>query len=457
MRSVSPESCRRIGARSVGWNRATSAALVGGLFFPRSAELGLAVEDTVSPRVLAKMVYSGISAASFLAASNDLEQLANLSISPERIRRACGHVGADRIEHHQRQQDAYQNKSLPEQLQGKPAEVQPPEIACVMCDGGRYQLLDRGGGPAKSSSARKGEHWKESRIGLLASMCGERHASDPQPTLPPELSYKAMAETLAEMGKTGVKLEFPLGDDESESGSSAATDGLVGPTLQSRQVVASRQSWESFGPLLASQAWYQGFAAAQRKVFVSDGSPTIEKLQRTHFCHYTSVLDILHALSYSLAAARAVSANEADARDKYNQWAATIWEGRIDDVIDELTAYGTKLGEPPPDARSDDPREIVRTSRVYYENHADRMDYPHYRREGYPLTSSLMESTVKQVSRRVKGTEKYWSSTGSEVMLRLRGEYLSDDHPMQSYWKYRSRRAPGTRAYRRAPVPAVNA
>lgn len=403
------------------------------------------------------MVYSGTSAASFVAASNDLEQLANLSISPERVRRACGHVGTDRMEHHWQQQDAYQHKPLPEQLHGKPAEVEPPEIACVMCDGGRYQLFDRHAVPAESKSASKGEHWKESRIGLLASMCGERHASDPQPTLPPELSYNAMAETLAEMGKTGAKLESCDGNGESETGSSVASDGLAGPALQSRQVVASRQSWEAFGPLLASQAWYHGFAAASRKVFVSDGSPTIEKLQRTYFSHYTSVLDILHALSYSLAAARAVSDNEADARDKYDQWAAKIWEGCVEDVIDELTAYGKKLGESPPADRSDDPHEIVRTSRGYYENHADRMDYPRYRREGFPLTSSLMESTVKQVSRRVKGTEKYWSSPGSEVMLRLRGEYLSDANPMQSYWTNRSRRATGTRAYRRDPVPAMNA
>ena len=169
------------------------------------------------------------------------------------------------------------------------------------------------------------------------------------------------------------------------------------------------------------------------------------------------MLDILHALSYSLAAARAVSDNEADARDKYDQWAARIWEGRVDDVIDELTAYGTKLGEPPSDARNDDPREIIRVSRGYYENHADRMNYPHYRREGFPLTSSLMESTVKQVSRRVEGTEKYWSSAGGEAILRLRGEYLSEDSPMRSYWTNRSLHATGTRAYHRTTVPTMNA
>ena len=418
------------------------------------------MEDTVSPRVLAKIVHSGTSAASFADASKDLAKLADLSISSERVRRACRRVASDRIDHHQRLEEAYQSKSLPEQAHGKPADVEAPDIACVMSDGGRYQLLDRtlptSGVPASGHSARKGEHWKESRIGLLARMTGERHATDPQPTLPPELRYTAMAEVLSEIGKTGAKLdccEEAAGDETAFEG---ASNGLVGPTLEQRSVVASRQNWEAFGPLLASQAWYRGFAAATRKVFVSDGSPTIEKLQRTHFSQYTSVLDILHALSYSLAAARAVSGNEASAEQKYDAWAAKIWEGRVEDVIDELIAYGTKFGEPPSDSGRDDPREVIRASRVYYENHASRMDYPRYRREGFPLTSSLMESTVKQVSRRVKGTEKYWSSIGGEGMLRLRGESLSDDEPLESYWSRRSITASGTRAYHRAVESVYN-
>lgn len=409
------------------------------------------MEDTVSPRVLAKMVHSGTASASFAEASENLAKLADLSISSERVRRACRRVASDRIDHHQRLEEAYHCKPLPEQTHGKPADAKAPDIACVMSDGGRYQLLDRSL-PTSERSARKGEHWKESRIGLLARMTGERHETDPQPTLPPELRYAAMAEVLSEIGKTGAKLALPAEALEDE----AASDGLVGPTLEQRSVVASRQSWEAFGPLLASQAWYRGFAAATRKVFVSDGSSTIEKLQRTHFSQYTSVLDILHALSYSLAAARAVSRDEALAEQKYDAWAARIWEGRVEDVIDELIAYGTKLGEPPPDAGGDDPREVLRKSRVYYENHASRMDYPQYRREGFPLTSSLMESTVKQVSRRVKGSEKYWSSVGGEGMLRLRGESLSDDEPLNGYWFRRSQAAPGTRAYHRAGEPVYN-
>lgn len=171
------------------------------------------MEDTVSPRVLAKIVYSGSSAASFVEASNHLAELANVEISPERVRRACGRVALDRIEHHQRLQEAYQSKPLPEQSCGRPADVAPPEIACVMADGGRYQHLDRSLPASGQQSARKGEHWKESRIGLLASMSGAQHETDPQPDLPPELRYVAIAETLSEIGKTGSKCESPADDN----------------------------------------------------------------------------------------------------------------------------------------------------------------------------------------------------------------------------------------------------
>jgi hypothetical protein len=408
----------------------------------------LAIEDTVSPRVLAKMIYSGSSAASFVEASDDVAELANIKITSERIRRACHRVARDRIDHHQQLEDAYLKKSLPEQSHGKPGDVEAPQIACVMADGGRYQLLDRNRPSSGTRSARKGEHWKESRIGLLASMSGERYESDPQPDLPPELRYEAIADTLSEIGKTGSRSDSPEDDADDGDVSPADSDGLVGPSLERRAVVASRQSWEEFGPLLASQAWYRGFAGSTRKVFVSDGSATIEKMQRVHFSHYTSVLDILHGLSYGLAAARAISRDEAAAEEQYNAWAAKIWQGRVEDVIDELTAYGTKFGDPPSDARSDDPRAVIRVSRVFYENHVGRMNYPEYRRQGFPLTSSLAESTVKQVSRRVKGTEKYWSSAGGEAILRLRGERLSDDKPMAAYWARRARQASGTRAYR---------
>jgi hypothetical protein len=63
--------------------------------------------------------------------------------------------------------------------------------------------------------------------------------------------------------------------------------------------------------------------------------------------------------------------------------------------------------------------------------------------------SSIIESTVKQIGRRVKGSEKFWTEEGVEAVLQLRADYLSDDQPMEHFWRQRAERMTGQRLYRR--------
>ena len=86
----------------------------------------------------------------------------------------------------------------------------------------------------------------------------------------------------------------------------------------------------------------------------------------------------------------------------------------------------------------------------YLKNHQDQMRYDEYRRQGLPITSSHVESTVKQFNRRVKGTEKFWSEEGAEAILQLRADYLSETEPMETFWQEREARATRRRCYRRA-------
>ena len=56
------------------------------------------------------------------------------------------------------------------------------------------------------------------------------------------------------------------------------------------------------------------------------------------------------------------------------------------------------------------------------------MDYASFRREGLPTTSAWMESAVKELNYRVKGTEMFWNNpSGAEAILNLRAASLSDD------------------------------
>ncbi|MGE0608879.1 MAG: hypothetical protein AB7O62_17420 [Pirellulales bacterium] len=87
----------------------------------------------------------------------------------------------------------------------------------------------------------------------------------------------------------------------------------------------------------------------------------------------------------------------------------------------------------------------------YLGNNRERMDYPRYRREGLPITSSPMESLIKQINQRVKGTEMFWNNpTGAEAILQVRAASLSDDGRLADYLA----RRPGW-AYTRRPAPAT--
>jgi hypothetical protein len=67
------------------------------------------------------------------------------------------------------------------------------------------------------------------------------------------------------------------------------------------------------------------------------------------------------------------------------------------ELIDRGVAEADELPE-------DDPLRPLANAARYFTNNRDRMDYPRYRREGLPITSSPMESLIKQINKRVKRT-----------------------------------------------------
>jgi hypothetical protein len=66
------------------------------------------------------------------------------------------------------------------------------------------------------------------------------------------------------------------------------------------------------------------------------------------------------------------------------------------------------------------------------------MDYPRYRRLGVPITSSPVESWIKQLNHRVKGSEKFWDDDQkSEAVLQVRAAWLGEDEELQRYLRER--------------------
>src|SRR6266852_4072314 len=96
------------------------------------------------------------------------------------------------------------------------------------------------------------------------------------------------------------------------------------------------------------------------------------------------------------------------------------------------------------------PRAVVARALTYLQNNKERMRYADYRRQGLPITSSYVESAVKQINYRVKGTEKFWNEAGAEELLQLRADYLSDGDVMNAFWERREVNETGLNRYRRA-------
>ena len=85
-----------------------------------------------------------------------------------------------------------------------------------------------------------------------------------------------------------------------------------------------------------------------------------------------------------------------------------------------------------------DPRRVVAEALTYLRNNAARMDYPRYRRDGLPTTSSLVESLVGEVNARVKSKQKYFNRPdGAEAILQLRAAVLSEDDRLARFFEQR--------------------
>jgi hypothetical protein len=222
----------------------------------------------------------------------------------------------------------------------------------------------------------------------------------------------------------------------------------VGPRRLVRTCVASMATSRAFGPLLAAEAQSRDFYAARRRAFVGDGQAYNWSIQRGYFPDFVPVVDLLHVVCYLFRAAQAVEA-EAGRWPLYLRWLRSCWQGRAVDVVTQMERYQETLGRPPPgeDLAATDPRVVLAEALSYLRNDAGRMDYPRYRREGLPTTSSLVESLVGEFNARVKGKQKFWNRpAGAEAVLQVRAALLSEGGRLERYFAQR----PGSPYRRRA-------
>lgn len=401
--------------------------------------LGLESKYDYTPRVYRRIVFAAAQGVSFADASEALWELSDLKVLSKRVWRAAKRIGEERVEECRVAAERYEQLPLPAQRQSPVAQV--PTVACVQMDGGRFQGRERIAFPLSDSSALEnkpatGSHedglWKEYKAGVLMSMTSDRHAEDPCPQLPATFADPGKMREIAREIKGFTSESQVSTKAEEEAPEFQKRPGR--PVVLVKSVVATGGDVEAFGPLLANAAYERGFHAAERKAFVADGSATNWGVWRKFFSRYTPIVDFVHALMYVYAGAMA--GREANQGwSYYRDWAQWLWGGEVAKVIVALQARQAELGLPEK-KETGTPRAQVASSLGYLINQRERMKYHEYRKQGLPLTSSPIESTVKQLNRRIKGTEKFWSE-GADPMLHLVADRLSQTNASAKFWERR--------------------
>ena len=373
-------------------------------------------------------------AASFKEASEDLKELAEVSISPTHLQRLSERIGTEWATERDKEVQAFREQRL----------VCPytaaPSAAAMMLDGGRAQT--------RADDAGRGVHepgWRETKVACCLSLQTKEVAEDPQPEPPSKFldptRVSRLAAEVKRRGRSSVgrKEEPPSKKLPKKKKKKRASAKRV------RTVVATMADSETFGWQMAAEVQRRGLERARRKACVCDGQQYNWTLFDLHLLPwgFIGILDFVHLLAYLHDAAHAWRKEGDRAWKQYVQWLRWAWSGQVKPLLKSLRQAASELGEPPQGIADTDARKIVKDTVGYVANNRTRMDYPRYRRLGLPTSSAPVESTIKQINRRIKGSEKFWLNGGAEAMLQLRAAYLSEDDRVSTYW---SRPRPYARA-----------
>lgn len=380
-----------------------------------------------SPSVLRKAVRQAAKAASFKDASEDLAELAEVAISATHLQRLSERVGGEWADARDRQVEAYRAGTLVRDYEAAPA------VATVMLDGGRYQTRAEDAGRGVTEPG-----WKELKVACCQTYMASSSPRDPQPKPPAKFRDRAMvAKLTAELKSSGPK-GSPQKTTPASRKHRRRKSGRRASRRLVRTVVATTQDNTAFGWQVAAEVHRRGLDRATHKACLGDGASTIWSVFEFHLqaAGFIPILDFVHLLAYLYAAAGAADGKGTEAAWLlYEQWLTWAWSGQLVPLVAGLTAVCRRLGAAPDGVAEDDRRRLAADALRYVKNNRSRMDYPRYRRLGLPISSAGVESTIKQLNRRVKGSEKFWLKGGAEAIVQVRTAYLSEDGRADRHWR----------------------
>jgi hypothetical protein len=386
-----------------------------------------------SAALLIKIEYTGANEESFRKAAQMLGRVGELPISAKHVQRITERLGRERAQRREEQVEQMRAGELGSVYR------QPPQVAAIHLDAGKIRLRAEDGHPGV-----RAPHWSDTKVGCFQTYTLNACEQDPQPDPPavfldPPRVVRLCQEMEQIRGLPTTRPTTPKADTP------LVAEAVVEPPERLvRTAVATMEGTEGFGWMVAAEAMRRGFYQAAHRAVVGDGGNWIAPLGQMHFPGWVQVLDFLHLLVHLYAAAVAAYPDQGS-RGRFRVWRMyahmlrAAWAGDVQQVQAVLREHLERLGPPPKEAPNGDPRKVLSLVLEYVNDNAERMDYARYRREGLPVTSTLVESLIKQFNKRVKGTEKFWLRGGAEAILQSRAAYLSEDGRDEAFHAHRPR------------------
>lgn len=164
----------------------------------------------------------------------------------------------------------------------------------------------------------------------------------------------------------------------------------------------------------------------QRFGSVNDGAPWIARITTTNYPQAIQVIDWGHASERLWKVAKAAFG---EGTPQSQAWAKQqedlLWHGGVGEVVAALHAL---------DWSQISCLDDIRQSPAYFEVRQSKMNYDHFRQEGYPIGSGTVESGINTVvHHRMKRQGRGWERQNAQAMLAALSELHSGR--FQSTWQ----------------------
>ena len=195
--------------------------------------------------------------------------------------------------------------------------------------------------------------------------------------------------------------------------------------------VGAIESCDEFGRRLYVEAWRRGWARADKRVVLGDGSEWIWNQAGLHFSDAIPIVDLYHSREHLCGLAAKLYPQDGAARKRWIMVEqAKLDDGKIEDLVVALRTL---------ESAHPGLMEEIEKEANYFDGNKERMRYAQFRKQGLFVGSGVVEAGCKTVIGRLKRSGMFWTVRGANAIIALRCCQLSGK--FEDYWEARRERA----------------